>query len=77
MSNKLTAEQKIVLAFYACHRCTAMRHRGRWLWIDEVRNDPVIAAAFIRDRADDPYPENERDSAMLRAWLAPQKGARQ
>jgi len=55
----------------------AMRFRGRWLWAHEVRNDPAIAAAFIKDRADDAYPESDRDTAMLRAWLAPQKGARQ
>jgi hypothetical protein len=75
--SKLTTEQRVVLAFFAAHRCGAMRFRGRWLWAHEVRNDPAIAAAFIKDRADDAYPESDRDTAMLRAWLAPQKGARQ
>ena len=76
-SSELSAAQRVVLAFYAAHRCAAMRFRGRWLWADEVRRDPAVAAAFIKDRADDPYPESDRNAAMLRAWLAPQKGVRQ
>jgi hypothetical protein len=74
--SKLTTEQRVVLAFFAAHRCAAMRFRGKWLWISEVRNDPAIAAAFIKDRADDPYPENDRDTAMLRAWMAADTGGR-
>ena len=75
MSNKLTAERKLVLAFYppsAVLRCaTAADGYG------STRSATTrVVAAFIRDRADHPYPENERDSAMLRALVSPRKKGR-
>jgi hypothetical protein len=73
MSNKLTPTQEVVLAFYAVHRCGAMRFQGRWLWADEVRSNPDVATQFLKDRA-----EGYRNSELLRTWLRPpQKGPRQ
>ena len=50
MSVKLTAEQSVVLAYYAAHDCGAMRFRGRWVWADEIRAKPDLARRFIQDR---------------------------
>jgi hypothetical protein len=70
-SSKLTAAQRVVLAYYDVHRCGAMKFEGRWLWAAEVRENPAAAAAFIRDRAD-----NYRDGELLRAWLTPDRHGR-
>jgi hypothetical protein len=70
--SKLTTAQRVVLAYYDVHRVGAMKFEGRWLWRAEVRENPDIAVRFIKDRSD-----GYRDSAMLRAWLAPDHGARQ
>jgi len=70
---KLTAEQRVVLAFFACHRAGAMRLHGRWVWADDIRRDPALAISFIKNRAED-----YRDCEMLRQWLAPRgKAVRQ
>ena len=68
-SKHQTAAQRVVEAYYAVHRAGAMRFRGHWLWLDQIRNDPALAVAFIKDRS-----EGYRDSEMLRAWLAPIRG---
>ena len=63
---KLTTEQLVVLAFLDAHDGAAMRLAGKWVWADDIRNDPALAISFIKHRA-----EEYRDGAMLRAWLAP------
>ena len=60
---KLTTEQRIVLAFFARHRAGAVRLR--WVWADDIRDDPALAIRFIQDRAE------EYRGEMLRQWLAP------
>ena len=67
MSNKLTAAQLTVIAFFDCYDAAAMRLAGRWVWADDIRNDPGLAVRFIKDRA-----EGYRNSELLNAWLAPQ-----
>jgi hypothetical protein len=71
MSVKLTAEQRVVLAYYAAHDCGAMRFRGRWVWADEVRSKPDLARRFIQDRDENDYRDDRDNSEMLRVWLAP------
>ena len=65
MSVKLTAEQRVVLAYYAAHDCGAMRFRGRWVWADEVRANPDLA----RRRDENHYRDDRDNSEMLRLWL--------
>ena len=62
--SRLTTEQQVVLAFF--HDAGAMRLAGKWVWADDIRNDPALAVRFIEDRA-----EEDRGGEMLRAWLAP------
>ena len=70
---KLTTEQLVALAFFDAHGAAAMRCMGRWVWADDIRNDPALAVRFIEDRT-----EEDRGGGMLRAWLAPQgKAVRQ
>jgi hypothetical protein len=69
---KLTTEQQVVLAFFDAHHAGAMRCQGRWLWANDIRNNPDLAVRFLKDRAD-----AYRDGELLRAWLAPQRGTRQ
>jgi hypothetical protein len=64
--SKLTTEQRVVLAFFDAHDASALRLAGKWVWADDIRNDPALAISFIKDRAD-----GYRDSEMLRQWLAP------
>ena len=64
--SKLTTEQHVVLAFFDAHDAGAMRLAGKWVWADDIRNDPALAISFIKDRA-----EEYRGGEMLRAWLAP------
>lgn len=74
-SRRLTPAQNVVLAFYAAHRVAAMRFEGRWLWAKEIRANPSVALRFIHDRANDPYPENDRDARLLRAWMQADQGS--
>ena len=46
----MTTEQLVVLAFFDCHDAKAMRFEGRWVWADDIRRDPQLAARFIEDR---------------------------
>jgi hypothetical protein len=71
-SSQLSAAQLTVIAFFDCHDAAAMRHRGRYVWRTDIIGSPELAADFLRDHAD-----GYRNSELLRAWLAPQKGARQ
>ena len=65
--SKLTVEQQVVLAFFFdAHDAAAMRCMERWIWADEIRNNPDLAVRFVADHAD-----GYRGSEMLRAWLAP------
>ena len=61
--SKLTTEQHVVLAFFDAHDAAAMRHAGKWVWADDIRNNPALATSFIKHQA-----EEYRD---MRAWLAP------
>ena len=75
MSAKLTAAQRTVLAYFATHRCGAMKLQGKWVWSSDIRRDPALATAFIKDRCDDAYPD-ERDIALIRSWMAADTGGR-
>jgi hypothetical protein len=65
----MTTDQLVALAFLDSHAAAAMRCRGRWVWADDIRNDPKLASRFIQDWSDE-----QRDSEMLRVWLAEPTG---
>jgi hypothetical protein len=62
----MTPKQLVALAFLDSHDAAAMRCRGPWVWATDIRNDPELASRFIKDWSDE-----QRDSELLRAWLAP------
>ena len=66
--SKLTTEQHVVLAFFDAHGAAAMRlARQRWVWADDIRNDPASG----RSASSKIDAEEYRGGEMLRAWLAP------
>jgi hypothetical protein len=50
---KLTTDQLVAIAFLDSHAAAAMRCRGRWVWADDIRNDPNLASCFLKDWADE------------------------
>jgi hypothetical protein len=49
----MTTDQLVALAFLDSHAAAAMRCRGRWVWADDIRNDPNLASCFLKDWADE------------------------
>ena len=43
-----TREQRLAIAVFDCFRVNSICFAGRWIWKQDIRNNPMLARAFVK-----------------------------